>query len=65
MRINIFREFLNDFMVIYLDDILMFSKNPKEHEKHVHLVNKFWGKNNMKNWKMSFSSIGVFKLHHP
>jgi hypothetical protein len=35
---DIFREFLNDFVVCYLDDILIFSKNEKDHEKHVRLV---------------------------
>ena len=35
---DIFREHLNDFVVIYLDDILIFSKNKGEHEKHVRLV---------------------------
>ena len=35
---DIFRKHLNDFVVIYLDDILIFSKNKEEYEKHVRLV---------------------------
>lgn len=35
---DIFREFLDDFVVCYLDDILIFSKNREDHEKHVRLV---------------------------
>jgi hypothetical protein len=35
---NIFREFLDDFVVCYLNDILIFSKNLEEHKRHVHLV---------------------------
>ena len=38
MMNDIFREFLDDFVVIYLDDILIFSKNQEEHESHVRLV---------------------------
>ena len=38
MMNDIFWEHLDDFIVIYLDDILIFSKNEKEHEKHVCLV---------------------------
>ena len=37
---DIFREFLDDFVVCYLDDILIFSKNEEDHEKHVRLVLK-------------------------
>jgi hypothetical protein len=29
---NIFREFLDDFVACYLDDILIFSKNLEKHE---------------------------------
>ena len=35
---DVFREFLDDFVICYLDDILIFSKNEEDHEKYVWLV---------------------------
>jgi hypothetical protein len=35
---DIFREYLDQFVVIYLDDILIYSKTKEEHLKHVRLV---------------------------
>ena len=35
---DIFREYLDHFVVIYLDDILIFSSNLNEHTHHVRLV---------------------------
>ncbi len=35
---DIFRKFLDDFVVCYLNDILVFSKNGEEHINHVRLV---------------------------
>jgi hypothetical protein len=35
---DIFREFLDDFVVCYLDDILIFSNNEKDQEKNVRMV---------------------------
>jgi Reverse transcriptase (RNA-dependent DNA polymerase) len=32
---NILREYLDDFIVIYLNNILIYSKNEKEHTGHV------------------------------
>ena len=35
---DVFREFLDHFVVVYLDNILVFSKNEKDHKNHVQLV---------------------------
>jgi Reverse transcriptase (RNA-dependent DNA polymerase) len=32
---NILKEYLDDFIVTYLDNILIYSKNEKEHTGHV------------------------------
>ena len=32
---NILREHLNMFVVIYLDNILVYLKNEKDHKKHI------------------------------
>jgi hypothetical protein len=40
MMNDIFREYLDYFVVIYLDNILIYSKNEEEHEHHVRLVSE-------------------------
>ena len=35
---SIFKEYLFSFVLIFLDDILVFSRNVEEHEKHMCLV---------------------------
>jgi Reverse transcriptase (RNA-dependent DNA polymerase) len=37
---NILREFLNDFVVVYFDDIIIFSKDEETHWQHVRKVLK-------------------------
>ena len=32
---NVLRKYLNNFVIIYFDDILIYSNNEKNHEKHV------------------------------
>jgi hypothetical protein len=35
---DIFREYMDEFVVLYLDDILIFSKNQEDCDKHLRLV---------------------------
>jgi hypothetical protein len=35
---DVFHEYLDDFMVCYIDDILIFSKNMEDHECHACLI---------------------------
>jgi hypothetical protein len=40
---DIFPEYLDNFVVCYIDGIFIFSNNMEDHERHVHLVlEKFW-----------------------
>ncbi len=35
---NMLREYLNDFVIIYLNDILIYSDNLKMHCEHMHKI---------------------------
>ena len=35
---NIFKDLLNITVIVYLDDIPIFSNNPKKHQEHIHKV---------------------------
>lgn len=47
MMNNLFRPYLNKFVLIYLDDICIISKTPEEHEKHLRLVLDVLKENNL------------------
>jgi hypothetical protein len=38
MMNDFFQEYLDHFVIIYLDGILIYSKNLEEHEHHVRLI---------------------------
>jgi hypothetical protein len=38
MMNRVFMEYLDKFVVVFIDDILVFSKNEEEHEEHLRLV---------------------------
>jgi hypothetical protein len=35
---KVFMEYLDKFIVVFIDDILVYSKNEEEHTKHLHMV---------------------------
>jgi hypothetical protein len=35
---GVFRDYLDKFIVIFLDDILIYSKSKEEHEQHLRMV---------------------------
>jgi hypothetical protein len=35
---GIVREYLDKFVIVFLDDILIYSKSKEEHEKHLRMV---------------------------
>jgi hypothetical protein len=38
IRNKVFMEYLDKFMVVFINDILIYSKDEEEHEKHLHLA---------------------------
>ena len=35
---RVFRPYLDQFVVVFIDDILVYSKNEQEHEHHLRIV---------------------------
>lgn len=63
---NIFRPYLDQFVVVFLDDILVYSKNEGEHLKHLELVFEVLKKNKfyIKESKCAFFKNRVDFLGH-
>jgi hypothetical protein len=38
MMNKVFMEFLDKFVAVFIDNILVYSKNNEEHEKHLRLI---------------------------
>ena len=62
---DVFREYLGKFVLVYLDDILVYSKTEDEHKVHLRLVlqklrqSKFFGKLSKCNfWKLMLPFLG-------
>jgi hypothetical protein len=35
---GVFREYLDNFVIVFLDDILIYSKSKEDHEQHLRMV---------------------------
>jgi hypothetical protein len=35
---NVFMDYLDKFVVVFIDDILIYSENEEEHEEHLKMV---------------------------
>jgi hypothetical protein len=35
---KVFMEYLDKFVIVFIDDILVYSRSEEEHEEHLHLV---------------------------
>ena len=62
---NIFHEYLDDFVIIYIDDILVYSKTAEEHAEHLEKVfqklrsNKLYAKGDKCDWgKLRIKFLG-------
>ena len=60
------RSFLDEFVIVYLDDILIFNKSQEEHVKHVRKVLDIMRKEqlNLKMSKCEFRKISLVYLGH-
>ena len=56
---NIFQPYLDKFVLIFIDDILIYSKNQEEHKEHLRIVLQTLGENHLyaKITKCEFSKI--------
>jgi hypothetical protein len=62
---TVFMEYLDKFVVVFISDILIFSKNEDEHDKHLRMVlrklreNQLYAKlNKCKFWLKEVSFLG-------
>ncbi len=58
---DIFREWLDDFVVVYIDDILIYSGSLEEHAKHLRKVFQMLRENNLYA-KLEKCEFGVTKV---
>ena len=63
---DMLREYLNVFVMTYLDDILIFSENSEEHVEHVRIVLKTYQKHSLllKLSKYEFKVTKIKFLEH-
>ena len=56
---SVFRRYLEKFILVFLDDILIYSKNEEEHEEHLRLVLQV-----LKEHKLSKGDFYKYRIHY-
>ena len=59
---DMLRFFLDKFVIVYLDDILIYNKNDEKHLEHVRLVMKVFHKNNYYAKSLKFFFSKTYKV---
>ena len=59
MMNNIFIKYLDKFVFVFIDDILVYSKSKEEHEEHLRIVLRVLRKNQL---YAKFSKCDFYKL---
>lgn len=60
---GIFRDYLDKFVQVFIDDILIYSKTPEEHDEHLSIVLQCFGENQLYG-KLSKCSFYQTKIHY-
>jgi len=60
---RIFRDYLDKFVQVFIDDILIYSKTPEEHDKHLRIVLQCLRENQLF-WKLSKCSFYQTNIHY-
>jgi hypothetical protein len=60
---GVFREYLDKFVIVFLDDILIYSKSKEEHENHLRMVLQVLRENHLYA-KLSKCSFYQKKIHY-
>jgi hypothetical protein len=63
---GVFREYLDKFVIVFLDDILIYSKSEQEYENHLRMVLQVLGEHKLyaKLSKCSFYQKQIHYLGH-
>jgi hypothetical protein len=60
---GVFKEYLDKFFIVFLDDIFIYSKSKEKHEKHLRMVLQFLRENKL-NAKISKCIFCQKKIHY-
>ena len=58
MMNNIFSKYLDNFVLVFIDDIMVYSKNKEEHKEHLRIVLQVFSEHQL---YVNFSKCDFYK----